>query len=146
MGMVYGFGSLEGTRYGGYRPRVFFKSSLELGLWMNAVTLVAWWFWRTGQLKRLGRLGGGAIVAALLITSIACRTTGAILLIFTGMAALWISWRTKTKWVIWGLLFVAPIYYAVRITDTWSGRSSRRTGSIGDQRRARSIARVPPGQ
>ena len=124
MGMVYGFGGWEGARYGGYRPRVFFKSSLELGLWMHAVTLVAWWFWRTGQLKRLGAFGGGAIVAALLITSIACKTTGATLLIFTGMAALWICWRTKTKWVLWGLLFIAPIYYAVRISDAWSGRQA----------------------
>ena len=53
--MVYGIGGWEGARYGGYRPRVFFEASLELGLWMNAVTLVAWWFWRTGQLKRPGR-------------------------------------------------------------------------------------------
>jgi len=120
--IVYGCGGWEGARYGGYRPRVFFKAALELGLWMHAVMLVAWWFWRTGQLKRLGTLGGGTIVAALLITSIACKTTGATLLIFTGMAVLWISWRTKTKWVLWGLLFAAPIYYAVRISDVWSGR------------------------
>jgi len=124
MGMVYGFGNFEGVRNGGYRPRLFFASSLEVGLWMNAVTLVAWWFWRTGQLKRLGRLGGGVMVTALLATSIACKTTGAMLLLFTGMAALWISSWTKTKWVIWGLLFIAPIYYAVRISDAWSGHQA----------------------
>jgi len=124
MEMVYGFGNFEGVRYGGYRPRLFFASSLEVGLWMNAVTLVAWWFWRTGQLKRLGGFGGGMIVAALLIISIACKTTGATLLIFAGLAALWISWRTKTKWLIWGLLFIAPIYYAVRISDAWSGHQA----------------------
>jgi hypothetical protein len=66
--IVYGVGGLEGTRYGGYRPRVFFQSGLELGLWMNAVTLVAIWLWRTGQLKRLGGFSGGAIAAMLLIT------------------------------------------------------------------------------
>jgi len=124
MGMVYGFGNLDPRRYGGYRPRVFFNSSLELGLWMNTVTLVAWWLWRTGQLRRLGGFGGGMMVAALLIISIACKTTGATLLIFTGMAALWISWRTKTKWLMWGLLFIAPVYYAVRISNTWSGRQA----------------------
>ena len=123
-GMVYGFGSWEGERYGGYRPRVFFKSSLELGLWMHAATLVAWWFWRTGQFKRLGGLAGMAIVASLLITSIACKTTGSTILFLTGMAALWICWRTKTKWMLWGLLCVAPIYYAVRISDIWSGHSA----------------------
>jgi tetratricopeptide (TPR) repeat protein len=121
---LYGFGAWEGTRYGGYRPRVFFSSSLELGLWMNAVTLVAWWLWRTGQLKRLGGLGSPAVVTALLITSIACKTTTAILLFSAGAAALWISWRTKTKWALCGLLAIAPIYYVVRITDTWSGKQA----------------------
>ena len=119
--MIYGFGNWEGLRYGGYRPRVFFKSSLELGLWMNAVTLVAWWLWRTGQLKFLGGVSGAAIVAMLLITAIACKTTAATLLFFAGTAALWISWRTKTKWAFCALLSIAPIYYVVRITDTWSG-------------------------
>jgi len=140
MGMVYGFGNFEAVRYGGYRPRLFFASSLEVGLWMNAVTLVAWWFWRTGQLKRLGRLGSGLMVAALLATSIACKTTGATLLLFTGMAALWISWRTQTKWVIWGLLFIAPIYYSVRISDAWSGHQAvELTRSLINDERAQSL-------
>jgi len=121
---VYGFGTWEGERYGGYRPRVFFSSSLELGLWMNAVTLVAWWLWRAGQLKNLGGLGGVVIVPALVITAIACKTTAAILLISAGVAALWICWKTKTKWALYGLLSIAPIYYTVRITDVWSGQDA----------------------
>jgi len=140
MGMVYGFGGFEGVRNGGYRPRLFFASSLEVGLWMNAVTLVAWWFWRTGQLKWPRGLGGGAIVAALLGTSIACKATGATLLLFTGMAALWISWRTRTKWVMWGLLLTAPVYYAVRITDAWSGHEAVELArSFINDERARSL-------
>jgi len=140
MRMVYGFGNFEGERYGGYRPRLFFSSSLELGLWMHAVTLVAWWFWRTGQLKRLGGFGAGAMFAALLMTSIACKTTGATLLLFTGMAALWISWRTKTKWVIWGVLCIAPMYYAVRISDAWSGQQAvELTRSLINDQRAQSL-------
>jgi tetratricopeptide (TPR) repeat protein len=119
--IIYGFGRWEGTRFGGYRPRIFFKNSLECGLWMNAVTLVAWWFWRAGVFKRQGGFEGGLIVAALVITAIACKTSGAILLFLGGTAALWISWRTRTKWAILGLLSLAPIYYVIRITDTWSG-------------------------
>jgi tetratricopeptide (TPR) repeat protein len=121
---LYGFGDWEGERYGGYRPRVFFSSSLELGLWMNAVTLMAWWLWRAGQLKNLGGLGGVVIVPALVITAIACKTTAAILLISAGVAALWICWKTKTKWALFALLSIAPIYYTVRITDVWSGKNA----------------------
>lgn len=120
---VYGIGTFEGTRYGGYRPRVFFSTGLELGLWMNAVALVAIWLWRTGQLKRMGAIPGGAIAATLLITAILCRSTGASVLLFLGLGSLWICWRTKTKWAMWALLSVMPIYYALRITDTWSGHN-----------------------
>jgi tetratricopeptide (TPR) repeat protein len=119
---VYGLGNWEGAmRFGAYRPRVFFGSGIELGLWMNAVTLVAWWLWRTTQLKRLGGVPGGAIFAGLLVTTILCRATSAMVLCLAGFCALWVCWRTKTKWVMWGLLFTAPIYCAVRIGDLWSG-------------------------
>src|SRR3954452_11160232 len=36
LGWVYGFSSLQGTRFGGFRPNVFFGTGLELGLWMTA--------------------------------------------------------------------------------------------------------------
>ena len=47
--------SATGRGHGTAATALGFSSSaaLELGLWMNAVTLVAWWLWRTGQLKRL---------------------------------------------------------------------------------------------
>ena len=91
---------------------------------MNAATLVAWWLWRTGQLKSLWRIPGGAIFAGLLITTILCRATGATILSLAGLSALWICWRTKTKWVMWGLLLIAPTYCAARVGDVWSGRSA----------------------
>lgn len=122
--LVYGFGesgAFEGTRYGFYRPRVFFTSSLELGLWMNTATLVAWWLWQTGQLTRLWGLPGGGVFAALLLTTIACRTTGATVLLLAGMAVLWTCRRANKKWAVWALLLVAPAYYSVRVTHLWSG-------------------------
>jgi hypothetical protein len=38
---VYGIGWFEGTRYGGYRPRVFFGTAIELGLWMICMKVLA---------------------------------------------------------------------------------------------------------
>jgi tetratricopeptide (TPR) repeat protein len=125
--LVYGFGGLggfEGTRYGIFRPRVFFGSGLELGLWMNAVSLVGWWLWRTGQLKTLWGIGGRLVCAVLLVTTVACRSTGATVLLFAGMSALWICHRTKTKWAIGALLLAAPLYGFVRINDLWSGANA----------------------
>ncbi len=122
--MVYGLRNFEGTRYGGYRPHIFFHTGLELGLWMNAVTLVAIWLWRTGQFKQLWGLPAGMLTAMLLITTILCRSTGATVLLLAGLVSLWICRRTKTKWVMWALLSVAPIYYGLRITDMWSGSNA----------------------
>jgi hypothetical protein len=122
--LVYGIGRFEGTRLGGYRPRVFFATGLELGLWMNAVTLVAVWLWWSGQLKALGRIPGGLVAAMLLITTLICRSTGATLLLVLGLGSLWVCSRTKTKWAMWAMLSIAPVYYTLRITDAWTGRSA----------------------
>jgi tetratricopeptide (TPR) repeat protein len=119
---VYGTGGWEGTRFGGYRPRVFFRTGLELGLWMNAVTLVAWWLWRTGQLSKVVGVPGGTVFGTLLVTALVGRSTGAIILFFAGLGSLWFCWRKQTKRLLWALLCVAPIYYSVRIPDLWSGR------------------------
>ena len=119
--LVYGIDKFEGTRFGGYRPRIFFGAGLELGLWMNIVTLVAWWLWRTGEFKRWAGFRSGIIVGALLLTTIACRSTGAFILFLAGVAALWTAWQTKSKWPIWALLLVPPVYCSVRTANLWSG-------------------------
>lgn len=31
--------------------------------------------------------------------------------------------RTRTKWVLWCVLGIAPAYYVFRSTELWSGRS-----------------------
>jgi tetratricopeptide (TPR) repeat protein len=121
---IYGVGKWEGTRLGGYRPKVFFRTGLELGLWMNAVTLVSGWLWRTGQLQKLWIFPGGLIFSTLLMTALLCRSTGATLLFLAGVCSLGICWRTKTKWAMWGLLLVAPLHYTIRIPDLWSGQQA----------------------
>jgi hypothetical protein len=40
---VYGAGPILVVRMGGWRPNVFFATGLELGMWMTAVALTAWW-------------------------------------------------------------------------------------------------------
>jgi hypothetical protein len=120
--MVYGISPFFlGARFGGYRPRVFFNTGLELGLWMNVATLAAFWLWQTKQLKSLWVFSSRTIFALLFITSGLCRSTGATVLLFGGMSMLWICQRTKTKWAMWFVLLLAPLYYGVRIPNIWSG-------------------------
>jgi tetratricopeptide (TPR) repeat protein len=125
--LVYGFGGqagFEGTRYSLFRPRILFGSGLELGLWMSAVSLVTWWLWRTGELKLLWGIRGGVICAAVLVTTVACRATGATALLLASMSALWICQRTRAKWAMWALLLAVPLYCVVRINNLWSGANA----------------------
>ena len=137
--MLYGIGKWEGTRYEGFRPRIFFGTGLELGLWMNAVTLVAWWFWRTSQFKQLWGIPSGVIFALLLVIAIMCRSTGATFLLAFAFLVLVISLRTRTKWALWGLLCVAPLFYTVRITNLWSGQSAVELVKLISEARADSL-------
>jgi hypothetical protein len=119
--VIYGISKYEGMRLGGFRPAVFFSTGLELGLWMNAVTLIAWWLWRNGELKTLAMVPGGVVFTVLLLTTLACRSTGATVLFLSGMGALWTCWKSKKKWALWALLVAAPLYCFIRTTNLWSG-------------------------
>jgi hypothetical protein len=123
LGRLYGISSWQGMRFGGYRPHVFFATGIECGMWMTAVALTAWWLWRCGVIERLGRFSFGKVVLPiLLITSVFCRSTGALMLLTGGIFLLWISTRFKTTMFLWVLMLIPPAYVAVRVPNLWSGQ------------------------
>lgn len=137
---IYGIGkwaSGTGLRMGGYRPNVFFNTGLECGLWMTAASMAGWWLWRCGALARIGQLPFGSILLPLLlITTILCRSTGAILLLVIGMLVLWLSVRFRTRVILLGLLLLGPTYIALRTSGSWSGQQavSWATSLVGEER------------
>ena len=125
LGRVYGFSTWQGERLGGYRPNVFFYTGLELGLWMTAASLAAWWLWRCGTVKRIGPIPFGTMLMSILLgTTVLCRSTGAMALLAFGMAILWISSRFQTRIMLGALLLVGIGYVSVRSTNLWSGREA----------------------
>ena len=125
MAKIYGFGSWQGIRLGGYRPYVFFKTGLELGLWMTAASMAGWWLGRCGAIKKLGQISFGSVLLPILVvTTILCRSTGALALLLMGMALLWLSVRFRTRLILAGFLLVGPLYVAVRVTHLWSGQQA----------------------
>jgi hypothetical protein len=122
LNQVYGLGVWQGSRFGGYRPNVFFVTGLELGMWMTTAALTAWWLWRCGVLKRIGPVPFGALLLILLGTTILCRSTGALILLVAGVGALWSSARLRTGILLWCLVLFLPIYAGLRIPNLWSGR------------------------
>ena len=125
---IYGIGRWAagtGLRMGGYRPNVFFSTGLELGLWMTAASLAGWWLWRCSALKKIGPLAFGPIpLLILLVTTILCRSTGAILLLVCGMCLLWLSDRYRTRLLLVALLLAGPLYVGTRTSRLWSGQQA----------------------
>lgn len=124
MRQVYGLSGWMGMRLGGYRPRVFLSNGLELGTWMSAASLAAWWIWRSGSLKRMAGLPFGTVVLpSLLVTNLLCKSSGALILFMGGVITLWGSVRFKTRTLLLGVMLLTPLYYTVRIGGLWSGET-----------------------
>ena len=120
---IYGISGWHGTRLGGFRPHVFFKTGLELGMWMTAISLAAWWLWRCGVITKFGQFSFGMTVLPILLgTTALCRSTGALILLLVGVLLLWASTQFKTKMLFWVLVFLGPAYVAVRVPTLWSGQ------------------------
>ena len=122
---IYGYGVWQGTRWGGYRPNVFFMTGLELGLWMTAASLTGWWLWWCGAIKKIGGYPfGSVLLPILMVTTILCRSTGALALLAFGTMVLWLSARLRTRLLVAGLLLAGPVYVGVRVPNLWSGQQA----------------------
>jgi hypothetical protein len=124
-GNIYGIGPFPVERLGGWRPMLFFGTGLELGMWMTAVALTAWWLWRCGAIKSIAQFPCGPVLLPILMgTTIICRSTGALALLFAGMGLLWASVRFRTRAMLVALVLVGPLYVSVRTTNLWSGQQA----------------------
>ena len=122
LGHIYGATTWQGTRFGGYRPHVFFGTGLECGLWMTATSLTSWWLWRCGILTKIrGKSFGKLWLPMLLGTTILCRSTGAFFLLAGGVAVLWTSVRYRTRALLLALVLFGPVYVGLRVPNLWSG-------------------------
>jgi tetratricopeptide (TPR) repeat protein len=118
---VYGILRWEGARYGGYRPKVFLATGLELGLWMTNAMVLAYYLWACGTTKMLFRIPFAWLVTALLVTTVLCKSTGALLLMLVGIGSLWFVNKTKWLWPIWLLMLIPIAYSSTRAYNIWSG-------------------------
>ncbi len=121
---VYGIAHWEGLRYGGYRPKVFLSTGLELGMWMTNASLVCYQIWSCGAVKTLRGIGLGKFLLVLLVTSVLCKSTGAIGVLVLGLSTMWIAKRTKRSWAVWLLIAIAPCYTVTRTFNLWSGQEA----------------------
>lgn len=140
--MFYGFhprGNFNVYRFGGYRPRVFMESGLALGMWMTAASLIGVWLWQTGAMRRLRQVPMSLLVPVLLVTTVLCKATGALVLLFGGLAVLFLTKWVRSPVFLAGLIAVPIGYIAVRSTSNWSGRVLIDAAALVSEERARSL-------
>jgi len=108
-------------RFGGWRPTVFMDHGLMVGMWMSMASLAGIWLWTSGALKPFRGIAPPWFLVPLLITTVLCKSAGALVLLLGGLTLLWWVRRRPGRVPIYLLGVVAPLYILVRLTGLWSG-------------------------
>jgi hypothetical protein len=122
---VYGLRLVEfwgAVRYGGYRPIVFMQHHLALAQLMAVGTLTAYWLWRTGALQRVAGVALSWVWPVLGITTLLCKSVGAIVLVAAGIASLEAARRFRASVLLLALALLPPVFCAARLSG-WSAET-----------------------
>jgi hypothetical protein len=122
--MVYGYGMAwhNVRRGGGWRPTVFMKDGLMLGMWMSMTALVAVWLWRSGTIRRLWRVSFGWLALGLAVTAVLCKSTGATALLVFGLVVLFVAQRWRSRAVVLAVMALPVLYMYTRSVGGWDGQ------------------------
>ena len=103
-------GIAQSYRLGGYRPMVFMRHGLMLGMWMMMVALIGFWLWKAKAVQRLWNIPIERIVILCTLTFIWCRSTGAYGYFLYGLIILFSAkWLRSSIPLL--LLILGIIYY-----------------------------------
>jgi hypothetical protein len=147
--VTYDHGGTALRRLGGYRPLVFLRHGLMLGVFMAITSLLGLWFWHTKAVSKLPLLPPGirgkeavdqrngrgkrfidalgpAIVFwpaafGLVMVAVLCRALNGLLLMSFGLAALWALKHVKTR-VPLALFAIIPFAFCgLRMSESMTG-------------------------
>ena len=104
---------IQHKRYGGWRPIVFMQHGLMVALWMAISSTVAFWFWRSRDIKRLLGMPMSFIVMALVITALLCKSANGWFFLALGCCGYFMRSRYKLFLL---LLLLVPLYMGLRIS------------------------------
>jgi len=108
--------------FGLWRPNVFVSHGLAYALYNSLATLLAFWLWRTGSVRRLLGFPMAFVVGTLFFMTLAAQSSNAILLLFLGMICLMVAMRYRRVAPILALMLVPPIYVSLRQGLRWDGQ------------------------
>ena len=117
---VYGYAGIrqfaQGIRYGGYRPSVFMRHGLSVGMWMMAVTLIAFWLWQSKAVKKIWGIPIELVIIVLLVTFILIKSTGAYGYLIFGLVILFCAKTVRFSLPLLGLSLAVCLYLLVGAT------------------------------
>lgn len=140
---VYGFG-VASVAYAeelgkwGSRPRVFMGDALTLGMFMTAAALAGLWLRLAGGQRRLRGYPMGFLVGAVIVTAVACKNMGALVLLALGVATLLLI-RHGWNLPVYAMIAAAPLYMTLRATGVMSGSHMVSLAGAIHERRAASL-------
>lgn len=123
--MLYGFHQhvfVQSQRFGGWRPTVFMQHGLAVGMWMATATLLGIWLWQTRAVRHIHNVPMTIILPVLILTTLLCKSVGAVGLLALGAVVLWATKLTRTASLIMLLVLVAPTYLTARVALGWDGQ------------------------
>ncbi len=126
--MVYGYHGinqfLQSYRLGGYRPNVFMKHGLSVGMWMMATVLIALWLWQSGTLKKFLNIPMNLWFIGLYMTHILVRSTGAYVYMFCGVIIVLCAKFFRTAFPKVLLILLLSSYLYLGATGNFTGEQA----------------------
>jgi hypothetical protein len=121
---VYGFLQHEWRQsrsLGGWRPTVFMQHGLAVGMWMTTCSVIALGLWWTGTVPRLRQVPMACVAGAMIVTTVMCKSAGAIGLLAVGAAVIAVGKKVRSAWVVGCIAVLPVIYMGVRAPGVWDG-------------------------
>jgi len=121
---VYGFHQHDfdqAIRYGGFRPMVFMNHGIMVSTWMAMATLSGIWLWKAKLVRRMGNIPVQWILLGMIVTTVLCKSMGALVLLLGGLVLLWSSRSFPSRSLIFALALLSPVYLGFRVSQAWSG-------------------------
>ena len=135
--IVYGYFGMtdirQSLRFGGWRPSVFMRHGLSVGMWMMAATLIAIWLWQSGTLKKLWGFSLVYIIPVMVFTCIVIKSTGAYVYLAFGIMVLLVAKYFKNNLLVVFLSLAIIFYLSLNVTGNVTAATvDRITDTLGN--------------
>jgi hypothetical protein len=135
--MVYGYlgnqSFVQSIRLGGFRPTVFMRHGLSVGMWMMAGTLIAIWLWQSGAIKKIWNIPIKWVASILLVTFILIKSTGAYIYLAYGLLALFTAKWFRTALPLSLLIVSITFYLFVGVSGSFGPEQVTQVVSFAEQ-------------